>query len=243
MPHLADLLQERSTQDTMVSSNLFGMKKRILDTVREEVGKLKNEITQELRRILEEKIGEEGLMTLQGERGHTPIRGVDYLTPKEMRLLKKELQGRSGKHGAPGLPGKDGITEVIYRDGSPDTPEQIAEKINSLQEKIDVKSIKGLVQLIQNLKRAIQEKKHGGDIGGGGDSVRYYDLSSLLDGSTKTFTVPVHLTGKSLLFGTQFPIIYRPTVDFTETRTTITLTDAVGAPQANQSLILYYVRG
>jgi hypothetical protein len=42
--------------------------------------------------------------------------------------------------------------------GSPDTPAQIAAKVNTLEETIEQKTIKGLPKLIENLQRSIREK-------------------------------------------------------------------------------------
>ena len=237
---LLERLQERQAQKDTTESPFFGMREKIFNVVRQEVNRMKTEIMQELRAILEEKIGEDGIATLQGERGFTPQKGVDYLDPVEMVQIKKELKGIPGKRGRDGRNGIDGTTRIITKDGSPDTAEQIADKINTLEERVEQKSIKGLLSQLKTLRRNIMEKSGLG--GGGGDSVRYYDLTSLTDGSTKTFTVPRHITGKTLVFSTQFPVIFRPIVDYTETDTTITLTSAVGAPQAGQSLVIYYVR-
>jgi len=81
--------------------------------------------------------GEKGDQGIQGERGasgYTPIKGVDY------------FDGAKGEQGEPGisLPGKD---------GSPDTGEQIVEKINALEiepdKQIDFSHIKGFKQEVQ----------------------------------------------------------------------------------------------
>jgi len=70
----------------------------------------------------------------------------------------------------------------------------------------------------------------------------YYDLTDQCDGVTKSFTVPANnrIVG---VFGTQFPIIYRPLVDWTGSgTTTLTLTDEVGAPETGQTLYILYVQ-
>lgn len=65
--------------------------------------------------------------------------------------LKEKLKGKDGKDGEAG------------EDGSPDTPEEIATKINTLEEKIEVKTIKGLRHSLEVLSR--------GRPGGGGAGV------------------------------------------------------------------------
>ena len=236
---LTERLQAIQSQSNFANSNLFGIREKIFNVVREEVNKMKTEIMQEMRAILEEKIGEDGVTTLEGRPGFSPIKGVDYLDPQEMAQLKKELKGMPGRKGRDGRTGVDGITRIITKDGSPDTPEQIVDKINTLEERIEQKTIKGLLSQLKTLRRNMAEKAGGG----GGDSIRFEDLTSSTNGSLKVFTVPAHITGKTAVFSTQSPHVFRPTIDFTETRTTITLTDAVGAPQTGQSLIVFYVRG
>lgn len=236
---LTDRLRERQAQKNATETPLFGMREKILGVVRQEIEKMKIEIQQEMRAILEEKIGQDGVTTLQGERGFAPIAGVDFLTPPEMAEIKEQLRGR------PGMPGKDGKSIVGSpgpkgKDGHEITQQELLEKINQLEERVEQKTIKGLIAQLHNLQRAIKDKTGGAR--GGGDSVRFHDLSGSTDGSTKTFTIPRHLTNKTMVFGTQFPHIYRPTVDFTETETSITLTSAVGAPQTGQSLVVFYVR-
>jgi len=73
----------------------------------------------------------------KGEDGYTPIKGVDYFDG---------IDGKDGKDGV-GIDGKDGKDG---KDGSPDTGEQIVEKINDLEiepdKQIDFSHIKGFKQ-------------------------------------------------------------------------------------------------
>ena len=68
------------------------------------------------------------------------------------------------------------------------------------------------------------------------------DLSSQCDGIIKTFTLTKNfISGTVQLFSTQFPIIYRPVIDFTEDSAgTLTLTSEVGAPASGQTLVALY---
>ena len=70
------------------------------------------------------------------------------------------------------------------------------------------------------------------------------DLSAQCNGSNKVFTVPdVYVSGSLHLTGTHFPIIYRPGTDFTETGPAqITLASGTQAPNADDTLILQYVK-
>lgn len=81
----------------------------------------------------------------------------------------------------------------------------------------------------------------GGGSGSGGNFTRE-DLSSQCDGSNKVFTLAnSYKTGSLQVMGTQFPIIYRPSTDFTESGDAeVTLTSEVGAPESGQTLVAIY---
>lgn len=160
----------------------------------------------------------------RGEKGDKPVPGVDFPLPQD------------------GLPGKNGesITGEAGKDGSPDTGEQIISKINDLEIdddefKIDASHIKGLKI----------EKRGGTSFVVSRGAVTVYDLSSQLDGVTKTFALP----GFALVFdvrSSSFPYAFRPTVDYTTDSNTmkITFTSAVEASttlSANQTLYVLYV--
>lgn len=77
--------------------------------------------------------------------------------------------------------------------------------------------------------------------GAGGNQIRE-DLTSQCNGSNKVFTLAnAYVAGSVALFGTQFPLVYRPTTDFTESGAAqITLTAAVAAPETDQTLVAIY---
>lgn len=166
--------------------------------------------------------GDQGIQGLKGERGEKGEQG---------------LRGFDGKDGLDGKDGKDG------KDGSIDTGKEIILKINELdlndpRQKIDAAHIKNLPSLAASeIKRITRQVK-----GGGGDTVRVEDLTSQTDGTTKVFTITRNQR-VLMLVCPDFPIIYRPTIDFTVSGTTLTLTDAVGAPSLGQTLLLLYVEG
>lgn len=97
--------------------------------VNRETSTTKEEVLKNLQSSIEEikKIQQEtiSLKPKDGIDGYTPIKGTDY------------FDGEDGK------------------DGSPDTAEQIAEKLNSLEEVIDQKVIKGLTKQIKDLSSNI----------------------------------------------------------------------------------------
>lgn len=182
--------------------------------------------------------GERGLTGKQGARGPRGLKGESGARGLKGERGAQGLRGARGLRGLQGKPGKDGKNGVDGEDGSPDTAQDIVAKINSLPAtgaKIDASHISGLPSVI---------------MGGGGlrrkglpaSQVRD-DLSSQCDGSTSVFTLKEsYKAGTVELFSTQFPIVYRPEVDFTESGTReITLdTGEVSAPASGQTLVALY---
>ena len=77
-----------------------------------------------------------------GKDGYTPIKGIDYF---------------DGTNGRDGKDGKDGENGEKGEDGSPDTPEQIVEKINTLENVIEIKTIKDfpVIEGTEDIKRQV----------------------------------------------------------------------------------------
>ena len=119
------------------------------------------------------------------------------------------------------------------------TGEQIVDKINVLpiepEFQIDKEHIKGLVEELL----AIRSLPRGG--GGARRIFQPYraDLSASCDGSNKTFYLPrAPLDDATVqVYGTDFPVILRPTIDFTIANKVLTLTSAVPAPNSGATLI------
>lgn len=174
--------------------------------------------------------GESGEQGLKGERGSQGLQGIQGI---------KGEGGIQGKQGEKGIDGKQGSAG---KDGSPDKPKDIASKLNTLEEIVDISVIKGLKQQIENLKRALREKASGA--GGGGDSLQVFDLSASLDGVTKNFSIPKHRKIVQIV-SSSTPFIFRPTVDFTHTSTSLTFDSAIDASSmlaGGQSLLVLYTR-
>lgn len=74
----------------------------------------------------------------------------------------------------------------------------------------------------------------------GGAATQSTDLSSQCNGTNKVFTIPAFTSIISLI-GSDAPIIYRPTTDYTAAGTTLTLGAGVNAPSSGATLILTYV--
>ena len=123
------------------------------------------------------------------------------------------------------------------------TGEAVANKLESLPEdkKLLISAIKGLEG---ELKRIEGTARTRGLLGGVRRVFQPYvdDFSGSTDGSTKIFYLsrePLK-TGAVMVYGTDFPVILRPTIDFTIEAKKLTLTDEVAAPSSGASLICTY---
>jgi hypothetical protein len=125
---------------------------------------------------------------------------------------------------------------------TPDTGEQIVDKINALPTdedslKIDKEHIKGLTDEIKELRRLISAS--GGKrimSGPRRDVITKYSLTSQCNGVTKAFTLPMDTMDVLGVFGTQFPVQYDASGDWTFSGRTLTLGSSVGAPETGQVL-------
>lgn len=109
-------------------------------------------------------------------------------------------------------------------------------------EKLAIEAIEGLREELDKLKKASTGSFNGGGIVGR-DIVTKYDLSSQLDGVTKTFNIPGTWAIISVSCSSS-PNILRPVVDYTHTDSTITFTDEIHAAStlaAGQTVVLILV--
>lgn len=232
--------QEKKALPQSLVGIFSSLRKDVLKTVEEEI---KSIAAEEAKRQVNEILGTldtsvstivDNLKQAKGDKGdpgapgYTPKKGVDY------------FDGKEGAPGIPGHPGKDGRTPikgVDYfdgkkgtpgKDGSPDTGAEIVVKVNDLPIKpelqIDAKHIK-------NWPKEATWKKGGGRLGRGtSNPLQITDISSQLDGSNKTFTLPAN-KGVKLVISSSAPFWFIPT-DYTVSgtdNTTLTFGSGVDA--------------
>lgn len=174
--------------------------------------------------------------------GITLQAGVDYPTEEQIKALIS--------------------TEIAYlfsikpKESTGITKDEVNQLIGKIQQKIDWKeNAKEIARALETLKgrealdyNALKntpdipteqgiENRVRGILRGGGDRVRVYEM---VGNGTSTYTVPLHKRALMLL-GTDFPIIYKSTVDFTTSKTTLTITGAVPAPTVGATLTFLYV--
>ena len=193
---------EQSMQRGKISefSAFSGFQERMKDMVREEVEHFKGEIMEELRRIMNDKIGEEGITTLKGERGYTPQREIDYFTSEEIKGIKDELRPIKGKDyfdGIDGMPGKNpSKKELAFLLGLEikklklpknfkveEMADAIARSLEKLQgnNRLDYQALKNKPGI-----PAYTQKKFAGRGGGGG--INELIATGTINGSNVTFT-------------------------------------------------------
>ena len=102
------------------------------------------------------------------------------------------LNGLDGKDGRDGVDGKDG------KDGSPDTAEQVRNKLETLKddERLDKDAIKGLKELLEEITRVASTKV----VGGGGRRLQPVKFSFVGDGSTTSFALATNPYDEALIF-------------------------------------------
>ena len=188
--------------------------------------------------------GEVGRPGRDGIDGKELVAGKDYPTPQQVsEMVKNEVYTLFSFK-----PKNDKII----------TKEEVIALTGKLQEKVDFKeraaeiaraleTLRGGEQLdyysLKNRPVPKDDKQGGGRIyaRGGGSEVKEYDLSGETDGSTKSFTIPANKRIVAVL-GSDFPVIYRKTTDYTGTgTTTLQLTSEVAAPSSGSTLSVIYV--
>lgn len=113
-------------------------------------------------------------------------------------------------------------------------------------ERLSKKAIKDLEEELLEIRTLIKKSGtgNGGNnpAGGGRGHIKTYDLSSVLDGVTKTFNLPANWTIIQVV-SSSFPSAFRPIIDYTFTNTSITFTSEITASStlaSGQTLIVVY---
>lgn len=149
-----------------------------LDTIKEQISSEKGILS-----LLRGAKGDKGDTPRAGkdfpipQNGKTPVKGIDFFTSKDKDTFAKKVKdmvmgmitlprngkdGRNGRDGVDGKPGDNGL------DGSPDTPEQIVDKLNTLKGVLNIDVLNGLDKLINQITRNVKSSVKGSTGGGGG---------------------------------------------------------------------------
>lgn len=171
------------------------------------------------------KQGEKGEIGPKGDKGDPGIQG-----PRGER-------GAIGPKGSKGDAGPKGEKGDNGSDGSPDTPIEIAKKLNTLEEKVEPEVIKGFWKIIRNLQKSIKER--GGAGGGMGNWITEAPTGTI-NGSNTSFTLSsrVAANGKALILLYQGQVLEQGN-QYTLSGRTIT---TMFAPKTGTILFAMYVR-
>lgn len=158
--------------------------------------------------------------------------GMNFLRDKARKLEN----GRDGVDGKDGVNGKDG------KDGAPDTPQQVRDKLETLndEEKLRIEAIYKLEERLKEL-----EKRPIFKGGGGGFSVIAWDqhivddesLTGTINGTNKDFTIKHAPSPVASLKVYRGGARQRITEDYTFSGVTISFTNA---PQVGEVLLADY---
>lgn len=103
--------------------------------------------------------------------------------------------GAPGKAGSPGKPGAKGDQGAPGKDGSPDTALDIATKLNTTTDTVEMTVIRGLLKELELIKREIRRKEKGGGGGGGGGMGNVQHESSAVSSATTTVSTSYAIAG------------------------------------------------
>ena len=118
----------------------------------------------------------------------------------------------------------------------PETPEQVANKLNTLEETIEQNVIKGLEAKFKELKESIINVGTRRVVAG--PSANAIGTKYFTGDGTKSYAVPRHRKAL-MLIGTQGPIVFTEIEDFTTANTTLTLTANVSDVVGQKYVFLY----
>lgn len=154
-PSLASHLQVQENGDHLeeLKHKVDEHGKNIIDSVNNLIPSIKKDAS--AREFIDNLIvsikGDKGDDGKQGERGEKGEQGLDGQRGLSGIKGKDGIDGKDGVMGERGADGNDG------KDGSPDTPEQISSKLNTLKEVLDYKILKNIP--VQSVKEIVQAMK------------------------------------------------------------------------------------
>lgn len=138
------------------------------------------------------------------------------------------------------VPTEESVAIEITKSG-----ERVRDSLELLvgEERLDKSAIKGLDEELVKIKQSISTPLNNPTGFVGRDIFKDIDISSQLDGVTKTFNIPAVYNIISV-HTSSFPHALRKNIDFTYTGTTITFTDEIDAPTtlaSGQTIVLTVV--
>ncbi len=172
--------------------------------------------------------GETGALGPQGQTGAPGVAGPAGPQGKEGPQGKVGPRGEKGPVGPKGKDGKDGKSGKDGENGK-DVDEKLVKQVTDKLDEVadELRTTRATTSTVLAFS---------------GSTVLTHDLSGSLDGVLKTFTLPSNAR-VLLVISSSFPNIFRPTVDYTTTASTITFTseiDAATTLSSGQSIVILY---
>lgn len=194
-------------------------------------------LIKKLKNDLEGKISDIKSEVGDGARGDKGDRGESIVGPAGPQGLPglpgprgEAIIGPKGETGTPGRDGLDGKDGENGQDGDIKdlSPDEIRDSLELLkdEDRLDASAIKNLEKLIKKLVGDQKTVYVDGGSSGGGRIVKSYDLSPLLNGVAKTFTLPVFWRVISV-HSSSSPLVFRENTDYTTANLSITFTSEI----------------
>jgi len=192
-PNFSDLSTERAQILSEIKMLLMEHEGRVMTMVDEKINGIKLPDLESVLQTIKGNDGEDAdaediaecLMMMpefialtRANDGKTP--SLEELRALIIPLIPPPVPGKDGKDGVTPSVDVDEIIRIVVSlipppkngedgtNGSPDKPIEIADKLNTLEEKVEMRVIKGLALALKNLQRAIREKGGGRQIAGSG---------------------------------------------------------------------------
>lgn len=213
------------TAEVMVSDFLLSIKDELLAEAKGRITKMLPELRGQAEKVAREYTAK--IIPLKGDKGD---QGESIPGP---RGLQGE-QGPHGERGPQGLKGEKGDS------GSPDTPKQVAEKLNTLEDAVNMSVIKGLKEAFVGVNRAIIANGSRRSGGGGMGNIQHEHSSISSATTTVSTTYKIAGAGFALWVFYNGQMIARGT-DYTVSSDQKTLTLSF-TPQDTTVLDIIYIR-
>lgn len=155
LKHIDNVVEELEQANTNINDKLDQQTSSIEDKLDEILANLiipvKQEVSVKGAKVVAIR-GKDGKNGIDGKKGDTGEKGKDG---KEGVKGKDGLDGKNGDNGKDGLDGKSGKDGVNGKDGSPDTPDEVTNKVNLGKPLIKINRIEGLNDFQINMKQAL----------------------------------------------------------------------------------------
>jgi len=234
---LKEAIRKNRTRTAAVNGDISSLVIQAAEhAVTEWIGDHKTEIFAHVDSVVEDTLSDLMRKTFKGPQGERGMPGMKG---------EKGAQGNVGPRGPQGAPGPmgpkgpQGIAGNPGKDGAADTAKQIAAKINSLEDVIEPKAIKGLSGALNNMRTALREKTATKANGGMGNVV--HETKALTSATTSvTLSQKIAANGFAIWAYYQGQLVARGThYTVSSDRKTLALTFT---PDDNTNMDLIYMR-